>query len=237
MQVSVWRSCLLGLLLSPATGWAQGAPPPADESALGEFVVTGTVKERVTTLAVLPSLSPDLEDVVVRSVVRHDFELSGMFDVIPDRKAPPGNYDFDDPVDVDAWKKVGAEVIVKVAARKSAGGKVEVYGIAYFLSVGKEPVYQKKLLVDPSEVRVTAHRVTDALLGAITGRPGGFASHFTFSSRWARTEPHLRDGCGRRRAHPHHQRNGHGHRTHLGSRRLGLLRSEQELRSLRALSA
>jgi TolB protein len=187
MQVTLSRPCLLGLWLLPATAWAQAAPPPADESALGEFVVTGTVKERVTTLAVLPSLSADLEDVVVRSVVRHDFELSGMFDVIPDRKAPPGSYDFDDPVDIDAWKKVGAEVIVKVAARKSSGGKIEVYGIAYFLSVGKEPVYQKKLLVNPSEVRVTAHRVTDALLGAITGRPGGFASHFTFSSRWART--------------------------------------------------
>ncbi len=186
MQVNVCGLCLLSLLLLPAPSSAQNAPP-ADESALGEFVVTGTVKEHVTTLAVLPSLSPELEDVVVRSVVRHDFELSGMFEVVPDRKAPPGNYDFDDPIDVDAWKKVGAEVIVKVAARKSAGGKTEVFGLAYFPSVGKEPVYQRKLLVAPAEVRVTAHRVTDALFGAITGRPGGFASHFTFSSRWART--------------------------------------------------
>jgi TolB protein len=157
-----------------------------DEKALGEFVVTGTVKEHVTRLAVLPSLSPDLEDVIVRSVVRHDFELSGLFDVVPDSKAPPGLYGFDDPVDIDAWRKLGAEVIVKVAARKHPSGKIQVFGLAYFLSVGKEPVYQKKLLVAADEARVTAHRITDALLGAITGRPGGFASHFTFSSRWGR---------------------------------------------------
>jgi TolB protein len=106
--------------------------------------------------------------------------------VIPDAKAPPGTYGFEDPVDVEPWKKLGAESVVKVAARKAAGGKVEVFGLAYFMNVGKDPVYQKKLLVDPKLVRETAHRMTDALLGALTGTPGGFASHFTFSAPWGR---------------------------------------------------
>jgi len=108
-----------------------------------------------------------------------------MFDVIPDSRAPTGLYGFDDPVDIAAWRKLGAEVIVKVAARRQPGAGRGVR-LAYFLNVGQEPVYQKKLTVRPSEVRPTAHRVTDALLGAITGRPGGFASHFTFASRWSR---------------------------------------------------
>jgi TolB protein len=164
---------------------APGAPPP-DESVLGPFVVTGHTEEHVTKLAVLPSLAPDLEDVILRSVVRRDLELSGMFALIEDSKAPAGMYGFDDPVDIDAWKKLGAEVIAKVAAQKRSGGKVEVYGLAYFLNVGKEPVYQKKLIVDAKDIRVTAHRMTDALLGAITGRPGGFASRFTFSGRWGK---------------------------------------------------
>lgn len=167
---------------------AHAEEPPADESALGTLVITGAENpaEKVTKLAVLPSLSPDLEDVVVRGVVRRDLELSGLFAVIPDADAPAGMYGFDDAVDVDAWRKLGAEVIVKVAARKAAGddGKIEVSGLCYFLDVGKDPVYQKKLVVDASLARVTGHRVTDALLGAITGRPGGFASHFTYSTRW-----------------------------------------------------
>jgi len=177
---------LLAVLLSTTLASAQSERPIPDEGALGELVVTGHVKEHVTTLAILPSLVPDLEDVIVRSVVRRDMELSGMFDVIPDSRAPEGTYGFDDPVDVGAWRKIGAEVIVKVAARKRRAGKIEVLGLAYFLNIGKDPVYEKKLLVDESEVRVTAHRVTDALLGAITGTPGGFASQFTYSGKWGR---------------------------------------------------
>lgn len=163
-----------------------GAKPPPDESALGELPITGTSQEHIPKIAILPSLSPDMEDVLVRGIVRRDFELTGLFHVIPDSKAPPGTYGFDDAVDIDAWKKLGAESIVKVAARKGAGGKVEVYGLAYFTNVGKDPVYQKKLLVEPKLLRETSHRVTDALLGALTGRPGGFASHFTFSAPWGK---------------------------------------------------
>jgi TolB protein len=167
---------------------AQAAAPkaPPDEGVLGEFVVTGVVEERVPKIAVLPSFSPAFEDVIVRSVVRRDLELTGLFDVIEDSKAPQGWYGFDDAVDVAAWQKLGAEAIVKVAARSHSPGKIEVFGLAYFLNVGKDPVYQTKLVVDASQARTTAHRMTDALLGALTGRPGGFASRFTFSGPWGR---------------------------------------------------
>ncbi len=72
-------------------------------------------------------------------------------------------------------------------------------GLAYFLDVGKDPVYQKKLVVDKTQVRVTAHRITDALLGALTGRPGGFASEFTLSGKWTKNRRVFRmdsDGNG-----------------------------------------
>ncbi len=137
-------------------------------------------------MAILPSLSPDLEDVVVRGVVRRDFELSGMYRMISDRKAPPGLYGFDDPVDVGAWQSIGAEVVVKVAARKGPDGKIQVFGLAYLPAVSKNPVFREIISVNQEEVRVTAHRVTDALLEALTGRRGGFASHMAFSSRWTK---------------------------------------------------
>lgn len=191
---------LLGALGAARSASAQApAPaPPPDEGALGQFVVTGHQAEKLPRIAILPSLAPDLEDVVVRSVVRRDIELTGLFELIPDSKAPPGLYSFDDPVDVPAWQKLGAEAIVKVAARQKAG-KVEVSGLAYFLNVGKEPVYQKRLLVGKDDVRVTAHRITDALLGALTGRPGGFASQLVFSARWTKNQRIFRmdaDGHG-----------------------------------------
>ncbi|HTV18120.1 MAG TPA: tolB protein [Polyangiaceae bacterium] len=157
--------------------------PPKDESVLGELLITGDTTEHVTPLAVLPSLSPDLEDVIVRGVVRRDFELTGMFAVIDDAKAPEGLYGFNDPVDIKAWSKLGAEVIIKVAAQKQGGDMVKIFGICYFLSHGKEPVYEKTLVVKTDQVRPTAHRITDALLGAITGRNGGFSSHLTFAAK------------------------------------------------------
>lgn len=157
-----------------------------DENLLGEFIVTGVVQEHVPTLAILPSLSPDLEDVIVRSVIRRDMEISGLFKVIPDQDAPPGLYGFNDKIDVKAWQAKGAEAIVKVAARAAGGDRIEVLGIAYFPSVGADPVYETKLTVPKSAARRTAHKITDDLLGALTGRPGGFSSHFTFAGPWGR---------------------------------------------------
>ena len=173
---------------SPAS---QPAPPSApnapSEGVLGAFVVTGVndTQERLPKIGILPSLAPDYEVVIVRGVVRHDFELTGLYDVLPDNKAPQGLYGFDDPIDVPAWQKVGAEAIVKVAAQKKDESRIQVLGIAYFLNVGQEPVYQKTIVVNKADARVTAHRITDALLGALTGRPGSFASELTFSGKWA----------------------------------------------------
>jgi TolB protein len=106
--------------------------------------------------------------------------------MIPDKKAPPGMYGFNDPVDVAAWQSIGAQVVVKVAARKAEGGKIQVFGLAYLPAHGSKPVFREIIAVSEEEVRVTAHRVVDALLEALTGRRGGFASHMSFSGKWAK---------------------------------------------------
>jgi TolB protein len=179
---------------------AQQPPAPPDESALGEILVTGThASEKLPRIAILPSLSPAYEDVIVRGVVRRDFELTGLFEVISDDKAPTGTYGFDDAVDIDAWRKLGAEAIVKVAAREVDAEQVQVFGLAYLISAGKKPVFEKTLTVKKKDARVTGHRITDALLGALTGRPGGFASELTFSGRWGKNRRIFRldaDGNG-----------------------------------------
>src|SRR5690606_4695178 len=63
---------------------------------------------------------------------------------------------------------------------------IEVLGLAYFPSVGKKPVYETKIVVDKANARKTGHQITDDLLGALTGRPGGFSSRFSFSGKWVR---------------------------------------------------
>jgi TolB protein len=189
-MIAKLRLLLLTLLTVSVTtlARAQAPAPPPNEAVLGVVPVVDDGKDGVKPikLAILPSLSPDLEDVIVRSVVRRDLELTGLFDVIDDAKAPTGMYGFDDPVNIDAWRNLGAEVIVKVAAKMDKQDRAKIFGLCYFLNVGKDPVYKKSILVPKSDVRVTAHRITDALLGAITGRNGGFASHLAFAGRGAR---------------------------------------------------
>src|SRR6478752_5504013 len=199
---SLRLSALLALTLGSSSALADPPSAAPDETALGEILVTGSqASEKLPRIAILPSLSPDYEDVIVRGVVRRDFELTGLFDVISDDKAPAGMYGFEDAVDIDAWRKLGAEAIVKVAARKAPSGtdQIQVSGIAYLMSTGKKPVFEKTLTVPKTDARVTGHRITDALLGALTGRPGGFASELTFSGRWGKNRRIFRmdsDGNG-----------------------------------------
>jgi len=190
-------------LAGSSAAQAPAAPPPAaagpDESVLGEMVITSSTVEKLPRIAVLPSLSPVFADVVVRGVVRRDFELTGLFDVISDDKAPSGSYGFDDAVDVDAWRKLGAESLVKVAAKEVGTDQIQVFGFAYLLSSGKKAVFEKSITAKKADARVAGHRITDALLGALTGRPGGFASELTFSGRWGKNRRIFRmdaDGNG-----------------------------------------
>jgi TolB protein len=181
------RAVLACALLCSSLFAVSSAHADPDQTLLGEFLIVGNDEDSRPTLAILPSLAPDLEDVIVRGVVRRDFELTGLFRMLADQKAPAGSYGFEDPVDVAAWRNVGAQVVVKVAARRAPDSdKIQVIGLAYLLASGSSPVFREVLTVQKEDVRVTAHRVTDALLEALTGRRGGFASHMTFSGKWAK---------------------------------------------------
>ncbi len=191
-QISKMNLVALGLAFATAvTGAApvraDGTTQPSgtanDTDPLANIVVTGTTAERpLPKLAVLPSLSPDMEDVTLRSVVRRDLELSGEFDVLSDSLAPDAVYLPDSPVDVKAWQAKGAEALVRVVGKKLSDTKAELRGQAFLVSAGPDPLYDKKFEVPIGDVRVESHRVADLLIGALTGQNGGFASHMTFAS-------------------------------------------------------
>ena len=174
----------LGLLVSrqlpqAAAQPADGAPNPED--VLKNFVIQGELPQKpLPKIGVVPSLSADIEDVTVHSVVRRDLDLCGEFEVIADDQAPDGLYLSDSPIDVKSWKDKGAEAVVKITGKKLKSGKVRLEGIAYFTDTGDTPVFDKKLDVAADSVRGESHRIADALIGALTGTPGGFSSQMTF---------------------------------------------------------
>jgi TolB protein len=158
---------------------APGAPNPED--ILRNFVVEGEIPVKpLPKIGVVPSLDSDLADVTLNAVVKRDLDLSGEFELLTEKQIPDGLYLSDSPVDVDAWKKKGAEAVVKVNAKKARATKVTLTGVAYLTNFGDKPVYNKSIVVDKDRVRFESHRIADALIGALTGTPGGFSSQMTF---------------------------------------------------------
>jgi TolB protein len=170
---------------SPAFSQApEEATTPPDESVLGTLHITGSGDTAsLPKLAVVPVVTTSDADTTVQIVVRKDLDLSGQFDVVDEGAAPAGLYVHDSPVDTKPWEAKGVKILVRVLTNRLASGRFELLADVYFSSRGNAPVFQSRLETDPASVRTTAHRLTDAVLGALTGRPGGFASHLLYSAR------------------------------------------------------
>lgn len=169
---------------APAPGGPQPiAGAPDGQSILDGLIIPASSGTRpLPKIAVLPSLASAIEDVTLRSVVRRDLDLSGEFEVLADSAAPEGLYLEDSPVDVKAWAAKGAEAVVKVSGRKLSDTKAELRGQAFFVNVGDQPVFDKRFEVPIDDVRLESHRISDLIIGALTGQNGGFASRMVFAS-------------------------------------------------------
>ncbi len=170
------------LALAPLAA-AQDQRPAKPDDILKNITVAASGKAGgrvLPKIGIQPSLASNIEDVTVHNVVARDLDLCGEFEVLPDSAAPDGLYLSGTPVDVDAWKKKGAEAVVKISGKKLASGRVELKGVAYLVDEGTAPVYEKKFEIDATQTRVESHRIADALIGALTGTNGGFSSEMTF---------------------------------------------------------
>ncbi len=161
-------------------------PPPPDESVLGTLDVNGAAAATpLPKLAVMPIVTNSDVDTTLQLVVKKDLDLSGQYDVVDDSVAPSGLYLHDSPVDVAAWRGKGISVLLRVLANKLPSGKFELLAQGYLIGKGQDPLFQQRIETDAATARTSSHRMTDAILGALTGRPGGFASHLVYSGRVA----------------------------------------------------
>jgi len=199
----------------PPAGPDQQQPP--DDSVLGTVEVNGSAEGLLPLpkMSVVPIVPTGAADSVVNLVVRRDMELSGQFAVLDDSVAPGGPYTHTTPLDLAAFRLKGAEYVLRVFSQPAENDstKTELVGEAYLTPSPKAAAAQEKahaaaLAADPTatppapkpafrgvvrtattEVRAASHRLVDQLLGALTGRPGGFASEMTYAEkvgRWRR---------------------------------------------------
>jgi TolB protein len=204
---------LVSLCARAAAADAPSAQPPPDESVLGTVEVNGSAGEGLPPLpkmSVVPIVTTGSADSLVNLVVRRDMELSGQFEVLEDRVAPPGPFTHTSALDLGAWREPGAEYVLRVFAQPAANNsaRTELVGEAYVTPTPAEaaaqkarvaagtstfpegkPAYRAVVPTATTEVRAASHRLVDQMLGALTGRPGGFASQMTYAEkvgRWRR---------------------------------------------------
>jgi TolB protein len=143
-----------------------------EEDLLGELVVEAKRRSAL----VLPKLAvlrpPEGTDPFLHDILERDLELSGEFDVIQlDR--PMG---FDDPFDATEFQGLGLEAVVAAKTRKQDDGKVELAVRIYLPAVGDFAAWSSTDAGVASESRLVAHRLSDGIIGALTGTDGPFAS-------------------------------------------------------------
>ncbi len=190
------------------------AGEPLDESLLGTIDVNGSAQglPPLPKMAVVPILTTGTADSIVNLVVRRDMELSGQFELLDENTAPVGPFTHTSALDLAAWRGKGAEYVLRVFSQPAPNDstKTELVGDAYLTpapgqaaqkahlaAVGDataalpeaKPAFHALVPTTTIEVRAASHRLVDQLLGALTGRPGGFASEMTYVEkvgRWRR---------------------------------------------------
>jgi TolB protein len=196
---------------SPAAADPGTSQPPPDEDVLGTVEVNGSAgMVPLPKMLVVPIVPTGAADSLVNLVVRRDMELSGQFEVLDDGQAPQGPFTHTTSLDLTAWRDRGAEYVLRVFAQPAAtnSAKTELVGEAYVTPSAKEaaaqkarvaagtatlpegkPAFRAVVPTATTEVRAASHRLVDQLLGALTGRPGGFASEMVYAEkvgRWRR---------------------------------------------------
>jgi TolB protein len=191
---------------TPAAASSVGEP---DESVLGTVEVNGSAGglPPLPKMGVVPIVPTGSADTIVHLVVVRDMQLSGQFEVLDDSALPPGPFTHSSPVDLASWREKGAEYVVRIYAQPAASdsSKTELVGEAYVTPTAQEaaksragsdpaaqdpkPAFRTVVPTATTEVRAASHRLVDQLLGALTGRPGGFASEMAYAEkvgRWRR---------------------------------------------------
>jgi TolB protein len=143
-----------------------------EDDLLGELVVEAKRRSAL----ILPKLAvlapPDGEVAFLHDILERDLELSGEFEVIQ-IDHPMG---FDDPFDASEFKRMGLEAVVTAQTREQSDGGVELAVHVFLPMVGDFVAWSGTGTAVPADRRLEAHRLSDGIIGALTGTDGPFAS-------------------------------------------------------------
>lgn len=196
---------IVGLLLAPN---ARSADPERKlDDILGTLVVEATppakLGKHLIRVAVEPSLSPSEADVLAHAIVQRDLVLSGEVQLLAESSAPSGAYTSKAAPELDRWRKTGVQALIRIGSTMTGGSDLRLRASVYLLDDESVPVMRRTVSGTRAHRRLAAHRLSDAIIGVLTGYDGGFASRMAFvvtAGRKRRAFVIDADGHGARRS-------------------------------------
>lgn len=181
---------VLAVLVAPGAARAEPAAPittelteltdPPDDDVLGEIVVEATRDEagriQLPPLVVRPATGAGVEAIALHGIIARDLELSGMFAL----DASVG-----EPAAGDVRPRVTVSVMESELGFPTLVARVERW---------RDGAWSAQELVQAAKGprdRAAAHRLTDRVLGALTGREGSFSGRLAVVRRSEGTDPRL----------------------------------------------
>jgi TolB protein len=117
----------------------------------------------------------------VSGIVGADLARSGLFKLVDVEGVAPRPYRSED-VQAAAWRARGADSVVVGSTRPLADGRVEVrYAL---VDVVKQAMLDSQVFtVTPAQLRLTAHKIADAIYEKLTGDPGVFSTRIAYITK------------------------------------------------------
>jgi hypothetical protein len=163
----------------PGVVWAEPAPPEG-EDVLGEIVVEATRDEskriRLPPLVVRPATGASVEAIALHGLITRDLELSGMFEL---------DASLGEPAADDVRPRVTVSAVDSELGVPKLVARVERWRDGAWSAETLE-----QAAAGPRD-RAAAHRLTDRVLGALTGREGSFSGHLAVVRRSEGSDPRL----------------------------------------------
>jgi TolB protein len=143
-------------------------------------------------IAVMPLRDEDKLPVAVSSIVRANLARSGVFKLVEG----PAGLDERSAIDWPQWRGKGADALAVGSATRLADGRVDVRYKLWDVVTGQELLAEARA-VHVGDLRLSAHRMADAIYAKLTGERGVFATRLAYVSKaGSRYSLHVTDADG-----------------------------------------
>jgi TolB protein len=143
-------------------------------------------------VAVATFRDEDKSPVPVSAIVRADLQRSGLFRLVD----APGSFDEGSRIPVAEWRGRGADALAVGSVSRLADGRFDVRFKLWDLVKGEEVLGQSNAAL-PADMRLAAHRISDAIYARLTGDRGVFSTRIAYVTRAGnRYSLHVTDADG-----------------------------------------